>query len=321
MKYFLNKNGTARKDEKSLMHTFYTTRYDYLRIAKAMLDDWQNNTCVGKYLKTIHERRIPKNSSHPYLSSLAFSTGYAGFFNTSYKGMENRPVMSMDGYGGQKITIDFERKRIISTQAIHENIDFPIPNNYDYKKIVYERIKNGKPASTSIVKQTAEPTIDPEQIILDNKARQEAQKKAKEYWDNFYKNIFKGVSGSSWISEKEKNNFGSSMISEEEKDKIESEKNKLFKNIETSNTFDGYYGFTNMKPPMTSLGGGTLEINNGIVTILDFWIVYFITFQFHQAIIKLLFLPGCVSIINIFCLFACNYRSLVQNIVWFFNKK
>ena len=30
---------------------FRATRYDYLRIAKAMLDDWQNDTCVGKYLK------------------------------------------------------------------------------------------------------------------------------------------------------------------------------------------------------------------------------------------------------------------------------
>jgi hypothetical protein len=40
-----------------------------------------------------------------------------------------------------------------------------------------------------------------------------------------------------------------------------------------------------------------------------------------EGIGGLLFLTGCVSIINIFCLFACNYRSLVQNIVWFFNKK
>ena len=36
------------------------TRFDYLRIAKAMLDDYQNDTCVGKYLKEIHKRRIPK---------------------------------------------------------------------------------------------------------------------------------------------------------------------------------------------------------------------------------------------------------------------
>ena len=39
---------------------FYATRYDYLRVAKAMLDDWQKDTCVGKYLKTIFERQKKK---------------------------------------------------------------------------------------------------------------------------------------------------------------------------------------------------------------------------------------------------------------------
>ena len=39
---------------------FYATRYDYLRIAKAMLDDWRKDTCVGKYLKTIFDNRIDK---------------------------------------------------------------------------------------------------------------------------------------------------------------------------------------------------------------------------------------------------------------------
>ena len=37
------------------------TRYDYLRLAKAIMDDYQNGTCVGKYLKEIHKRRISKN--------------------------------------------------------------------------------------------------------------------------------------------------------------------------------------------------------------------------------------------------------------------
>ena len=32
------------------------------RIAKAMLDDWQNDTCVGKYLKTIWENRVDKEN-------------------------------------------------------------------------------------------------------------------------------------------------------------------------------------------------------------------------------------------------------------------
>jgi hypothetical protein len=194
------KNGTARSDEKSLMHMFFTTRYDYLRIAKAMLDDWQNDTCVGQYLKTIHDRRISKDNREGSGFRLATPKGYAGFFHTSYKGMENRPIMSMDGYGGQTITIDFERGRIVVTQAIHDNTYFPKPGSFDWKKIVYERIKNGKPASTSTLKQTAETAVDPEQIILDNKARKEAQKKAKAYWDDYYTKIFFGTSADGSIT-------------------------------------------------------------------------------------------------------------------------
>ena len=39
---------------------FYATRYDYLRIAKAIMDDYQNDTCVGKYLKEIYEEEFLK---------------------------------------------------------------------------------------------------------------------------------------------------------------------------------------------------------------------------------------------------------------------
>jgi len=212
------KNGTARSDEKSLMHMFFTTRYNYLRIAKAMLDDWQNDTCVGQYLKTIHDRRIPKGNKQD--SSFRFSSTkeYAGFFHTGYRGMENRPIMSMDGYGGQTITIDFERGRIVVTQSIHDNAHSA---SFDWKKIVYERIKNGKPASTSIVKKPAEPVINPEQIILNNKARKEAERKAKAYWDDYYTKIFFGTSadGSITFSE-ELESFESEDLEKPEKPQI-----------------------------------------------------------------------------------------------------
>jgi len=439
---FLTKNGTARSDEKSLMHMFFTTRYDYLRIAKAMLDDWQNDTCVGKYLKTIHERRIVKTDRGGMDFRVGSPLSYAGFFHTGFIGMKNRPVMAMDGYGGQTITIDFERRRIIVTQAIHDNMKFPKPGSFDWKKIVYERIKNGKPALSSTVKQPAEPTIDSQQIILNNKARQESQKKTKAYWDDYYTKIFLGDSadGSTLLSEdfenldqrnlrvsNEQNNWfikqdndGNAMycnkatnnwtdfmlgshdwtnysisykvklsskkqgtlethirkgrnngaqyrainkipgraaiefvnnserinqsiasgeraaigekwsdikliasgnsikylvngkvvastnddrakegavmiaasanlevcidnivvkkeiateeketpvVKETKEDKFKSEKNELFKNIKSSDAFDGNYGFTLVQPPMTELGNGSLEINNGIVTI------------------------------------------------------
>ena len=57
-------NYDRTQDLKKFGHkryTFFATRYDYLRLAKAMLDDWQNDTCVGKYLKNIFENRIVKS--------------------------------------------------------------------------------------------------------------------------------------------------------------------------------------------------------------------------------------------------------------------
>jgi len=192
---FLNKNVFAKKDEQSLFHQFYTTRYDYLRIAKAMLDDWQNDTCVGRYLKTIHKRRIPKNSVN-YKGSLHccynLPLSYGGFFHTGYRGMGSRPVMSMDGFGGQTITIDFERGRIVATLAIHDNMIFPKPNSFDYKRISYQVIKNGKPASILNIKekQTAKPVIYPQQLISNYKVRKETERKSKKYWDKYYTDFF-----------------------------------------------------------------------------------------------------------------------------------
>ena len=57
--YFL-RNSTD-ETEGSGRYSFYASRYDYLRIGKRILDDWNNDTCVGKYLKTIYEQRKNKN--------------------------------------------------------------------------------------------------------------------------------------------------------------------------------------------------------------------------------------------------------------------
>ena len=193
---WINKNEQAGRFEQSLFHTVYVTRYDYLRIAKAMLDDWQNDTCVGQYLKTIHERRIPKNGAQGTTRRVGMPLSYGGFFHTGYKGMENRPVMAMDGWGGQTITIDFERGRIIATLSAHDRMRFPETQSLNWKKIVYERIKNGKPASISTkeVKQVTEAVIDYQQLILENKARRETEKKAEAYWADYFNKILAGKS-------------------------------------------------------------------------------------------------------------------------------
>ena len=197
--FIIGKHQNAKKHEKSLFATVYATRYDYLRIAKAMLDDWQNDTCVGKYLKTIHERRIPKHGAQGTKGRIGLPRGYGGFFHTNYPGMGNRPVMSMDGWGGQTITIDFEKGRIIATLSIHDTTKYPQQSSFDWKNIVYRRIYNDKSASIlpAKEKQPAEPVINSQQLILDNEARQESERKAKEYWINYYTKVFSGDWGAS----------------------------------------------------------------------------------------------------------------------------
>ena len=133
------KNSSKEKGNANNM--FFATRYDYLRIAKAMLDDWQNDTCVGKYLKTIFDNRIEKENDKRRKEGKKVqwvqARGYAGQFQTHYKGIsKKRPVMGMHGRGGQHIVIDFERSRIIVTNSVYEN--------FNYKKIVYSVINKGK---------------------------------------------------------------------------------------------------------------------------------------------------------------------------------
>ena len=66
--------------------SFFATRYDFLRIAIAMLNDWKNDTCVGKYLKTIYKNRKGKNKPPSGWHRLDYLTGYGGFFHTDVKG-------------------------------------------------------------------------------------------------------------------------------------------------------------------------------------------------------------------------------------------
>ena len=117
-------------------YSFYATRYDYLRIAKTIMDDWNNNTCAGKYLKTIYERRINKNrkeSSYEPKSAGSYSRKYGGQFHFDFSGLKKRKILGMDGMGGQQIIIDFEKKRIIVVNTLDQH--------YNWKKIVYKKIK------------------------------------------------------------------------------------------------------------------------------------------------------------------------------------
>tara|TARA_B100000963_G_C22604661_1_gene661892 strand:- start:77 stop:1969 length:1893 start_codon:yes stop_codon:yes gene_type:complete len=190
----LNKTPGAKAHEKSLGHQFFATRYDYLRIAKSMLYEWQKNTCVGQYLKKIHQKRISKNRAQGkhWFSRVGLPRSYAGFFHTGYKGMESRPVMGMDGNGGQTILIDFERGRIIATLAVFDNMGFPKTAGYDFKKISYEKIKEGSLALSDSSNNSHLVSIPSEKLKIENRLRREEQRNAKIFWDKHYDEIFFG---------------------------------------------------------------------------------------------------------------------------------
>ena len=122
---------------------FYATRYDYLRIAKAMLDDYQNNTCVGKYLKEIYKRKIPKNINHDGPKSeprFNRTLSYGGQFHLDYPGLKNKIVFGMGGFAGQAILIDMENSRIVVLNSIHYNNG---AYKYNVKKLLIDPIKKG----------------------------------------------------------------------------------------------------------------------------------------------------------------------------------
>ena len=141
---FYKNNGPSSSGNAHNM--FYATRFDYLRIAKAIMDDYQNNTCVGKYLKEIYDRRIPKGvdmSGDGKRGEPQFNRtySYGGQFHLDYPGIRDKIVFGLGGYGGKAILIDVEDSRIVVVNTIHFNHD---RYKYNVKKLLINPIKYGK---------------------------------------------------------------------------------------------------------------------------------------------------------------------------------
>jgi peptidoglycan hydrolase-like protein with peptidoglycan-binding domain len=133
---FFFENRGHPPDDGAAWYMFYASRYDYLRIARAMLEDWQNDTCVGQYLKEVYNRSQSKNRGGDPWEKFQSGRAYGGYFHTRYAGMADRAVLGMDGYGGQAILIDFDNARIVSAFAAH--ID------YDWYGLIHQVIQNGR---------------------------------------------------------------------------------------------------------------------------------------------------------------------------------
>mgnify|MGYP005997283807 FL=1 len=127
----LNADKGNRKSGEYGRYSFYADRYDYLRIANMMMNHWNNDTCVGKYLKTMYENRVDKsfNDYNVFRGNHAATQSYGGQFHFDPIGIEDRPILMMDGAHGQQVVIDFDNNRIITAHSEERN--------YDYYSLVY----------------------------------------------------------------------------------------------------------------------------------------------------------------------------------------
>ena len=106
-----------------------------------MMDDYQSNNCVGKYLKEIYERKVVKGSNFNDEPIYGRSSTYGGQFHFDYPGLKDRPIFGMSGYAGNVILIDPETSKIVVLHSIHHKDKKGHKYYYDFNKIVRDVFK------------------------------------------------------------------------------------------------------------------------------------------------------------------------------------
>ena len=117
---------------QSMRYSFYADRYDYLRIAKTIMDDWNSDTCIGDYLRTIYDLRIDKGDGYKNVKTAvhSYAKSYGGQFHFDVDGL-SQTIIGLDGFAGQNILIDVDNEKIIVINSKYAD--------YDWEEIVYEK--------------------------------------------------------------------------------------------------------------------------------------------------------------------------------------
>ena len=130
--------SSADFNEGNSRFTFFATSHDYLRIGIQIVEDYNSDSCIGEYLRTLYENRITKNNDDGGGGFKARSSGrytkqYGGQFHMSFVGLEDRVIFAMDGRGNQQLVMDMDSGRIILINTVDMH--------YNWKKLVLDVIK------------------------------------------------------------------------------------------------------------------------------------------------------------------------------------
>ncbi len=103
-------------------YSFFMTRLDLLRFGIAVMKDYQENTCVGRYLRNIQENAIRWNKYRPtqtysWLWLHNFSRDYGGMFYFGFQGLNERNIFATEGKNGNNLMIDMDNSRVVVTNS------------------------------------------------------------------------------------------------------------------------------------------------------------------------------------------------------------
>ena len=109
------------KPETQASYSYHMTRTDFLRVAVAMMKDYQNQTCVGKYLKQAQALAISWPKYRPYgqrkTNLHSYAKTYGAQFYFDFFGMDGRNIFGTIGLNNQNMLIDMDNSRIIVTNS------------------------------------------------------------------------------------------------------------------------------------------------------------------------------------------------------------
>ena len=141
----MNKSQTIPKYHGSpqtlASYSYYMTRLDFLRFAEAMMKDYQNETCVGNYLRESQQQSKKWFKYRPTIENAQwylhnYSKKYGSQFYFDFKGLKKRNIIGTEGYNGQNILIDLDNSRIVVTNSA--------ATGWNVKTYMLNVIKKGK---------------------------------------------------------------------------------------------------------------------------------------------------------------------------------
>ena len=122
-------------------YSFQMTRGDFLRVAEAMMRDYQQQTCVGQYLREAQNSAVewpkyrPRNdNAHLWIHN--YAARYGSQFYFEFHGMRDRNIIATEGYNGQNIMVDLDNSRIVITNSA--------ATGWDQRTFVLNVIRDGE---------------------------------------------------------------------------------------------------------------------------------------------------------------------------------